>query len=92
MPDFVALMDNIDFVHDFGVLENLQSKDMPEVARLTVKDIMQPPVAVGEKCGLLRASATMAKHRVRDLPVIDNEGRIVGIASPVDIAAALFSA
>ena len=92
MPDFVALMDNIDFVHDFGVLENLQSRDMLEASRLTVRDIMRPPVAVEETCGLLRASATMAKHRVRDLPVVDKEGRLAGIASPVDIAAALFAA
>ena len=92
MPDFVALMDNIDFVHDFGVLENLQAKDMREAAWLTIQDIMQPPVAVEETCGLLRASATMAKHRMRDLPVVDKEGRLVGIASPVDIATALLAA
>lgn len=48
MPVFVTLVDNIDFVHDFGVLETLQSKDILEVERLTVKDIMPPPVAVGE--------------------------------------------
>ena len=37
MPDFVALMDNIDFVHDFGALEILQPQDMPEAARLTMR-------------------------------------------------------
>ena len=26
MPDFVALMDNIDFVHDFGALETLRRR------------------------------------------------------------------
>jgi CBS-domain-containing membrane protein len=91
MPDFVALMDNIDFVRDFGAMENLRSKDMLEATRLTVRDIMQPPVAVEETCGLLRASATLAKHRVRDLPVVDKEGRLVGIASPVDIVTALLA-
>ncbi len=75
----------IDFVHDFGVLENLGSKDMGEAARLTIHNIMRPPVAVEEDCGLLRASATMAKHWVRDLPVVDKKGRLVGITSPVDI-------
>jgi CBS domain-containing protein len=89
MPDFVALMDNIDFVHDFGVTEGIGTKNMQEATRLTVEDIMRPPVSVEESCGLLRASATMAKHRVRDLPVVDKEGRLVGIASPVDIVTAL---
>ena len=28
MPDFVTLLDNIDFVHDFGALETLRSQDV----------------------------------------------------------------
>jgi CBS domain-containing protein len=67
MPDFVSLLDNIDFVHDFGVLENTQRKNMPEVPWLAVRDIMQPPVAVEEACGFLRASAMIAKHQVQDV-------------------------
>ncbi len=91
MPDFVALMDNIDFVHDFGALETLRPQDVPEAARLTMRDLMQAPVAVEQTCGLLRAFATMAKHEVRDLPVINAGGALVGIASRVDIAAAFLA-
>jgi CBS-domain-containing membrane protein len=88
MPDFVALMDNIDFVHDFGAMEILRPQDVPAAARLTMRDLMQPPVAVDQTCGLLRAFATMTKHEIRDLPVVNNTGGLVGIASRVDIAAA----
>jgi CBS-domain-containing membrane protein len=91
MPDFVTLMDNIDFVQDFGALRDLRPKDVPQAAELTVRDIMHSPVAVEEECGLLRAAAVMVKHQVRDLPVVDNQGRLVGIASPVDIAVAFLS-
>lgn len=91
MPDFVALMDNIDFVHDFGALEILQPQDMPEAARLTMRDLMQPPVFVEQTCGLLRAFATMTKHDIRDLPVVNQAGALVGIASRVDIAAAFLA-
>jgi CBS-domain-containing membrane protein len=91
MPDFVTLMDNIDFVQDFGALRDLRPRDVPQAAQLTVSDIMDAPVAVEEDCGLLRAAATMVKHRVRDLPVVDSQGRLVGIASPVDIAVAFLS-
>ena len=52
MPDFVALLDNIDFVHDFGALETLRPQDVPEAAELTMRDLMQPPVAVEQTCGL----------------------------------------
>lgn len=91
MPDFVALMDDIDFVRDFGVLEKLQPQDVPAAARLTMRDLMQPPVAVERTCGLLRAFATMTHHEIRDLPVVNRAGALVGIASRVDIAAAFLA-
>ena len=91
MPDFVALMDNIDFVHDFGALETLRPQDVLEAAQLTMRDLMQPPVAVERTCGLLRAFATMTKHEIRDLPVVNAAGALVGIASRVDIAAAFLA-
>ncbi len=91
MPDFVALLDNIDFVHDFGALENLRPQDVATAARLTVRDLMQPPVAVEQTCGLLRAFATMTQHAVRDLPVVNRTYALVGIASHVDIAAAFLA-
>jgi len=91
LPDFVALLDNIDFVRDFGAMEK-SPKDVPGAARLTVKDVMQPPVTIEEDCGLLRAYAVLDKHSLRDLPVVDKAGRLVGIASRVDIAVAFLSA
>lgn len=91
MPDFVALIDNIDFVHDFGALELVQPQDVPKAARLTMRDLMQPPVAVEQTCGLLRAFATMTHHDIRDLPVVNRAGALVGIASRVDIAAAFLA-
>jgi CBS domain-containing protein len=91
MPDFVALMDTIDFVHDFGAMETLRPQDVPEAAQLTMRDLMQPPVAVEQTCGLLRAFATMTKHQIRDLPVVNHAGALVGIASRVDIAAAFLA-
>lgn len=91
MPDFVNLLDNIDFVHDFGAMESLEPRDVAAAAGLTMSGLMQPPVAVEETCGLLRALATMHKHDVRDLPVVNAAGGLAGIASLVDIAAAFLA-
>jgi CBS-domain-containing membrane protein len=87
MPDFVRLLEDIDFIHDFGVLETLLPKDLPDAAHLTMRDLMQEPVSVEQTCGLLRAFAIMLKHDIRDLPVVNQVGALVGIASLVDIAA-----
>jgi hypothetical protein len=39
MPDFVALMDNIDFVHDLGAPETLRPQDVPRAVQLTTRDV-----------------------------------------------------
>jgi CBS domain-containing protein len=52
---------------------------------------MRDPVSVDQTCGLLRAFATMIKHEIRDLPVVNAAGALVGIASRVDIAVAFLT-
>lgn len=83
MPDFVHMMENIDFVIDFGAAEVRQPDD--ELLQKPVRQVMQPPVFVEGDCGLLRASALFKKHDLADLPVVDSDGRLIGIASLVDI-------
>jgi len=91
MPDFVPLLDNIDFVRDFGALEQVEPGVTPEVGSLTMGELAGPPVSVEEDSGLLHALATIVKRQLQDLPIVDRSGRLVGIASRVDIAAAFFA-
>ncbi len=92
MPDFMSLMDNIEFVHDFGAKEDLQAQDISQAESLTMQDLMQPPTMVEEDSGLLYTVAIMIKGQLRDLPIVNKEGRLVGLASRVDILVALLSA
>lgn len=83
LPDFVNMLQNIDFVVDFGAAEARQ----PDSATMAkpVSELMKPPVFAEHDCSLLRASAVIKKHDLMDLPVVDEEGRLIGIASLVDI-------
>jgi len=89
MPDFVKLVANFDFVHDFGALENRQ----PESDKLDQKvtGIIDEPVSVHAEDGLIRAASLLEEYRIRDLPVVDKDNKVVGIASHVDIGVALMS-
>jgi CBS domain-containing protein len=89
MPDFVRLMEDFDFVHDFGAVEARQPS--PETLSRPVQEVMQPPISVDKTCGLLRAAALLRHHDLLDLPVVTPDGRLVGIASRVDIGAALLA-
>jgi CBS-domain-containing membrane protein len=89
LPDFFNLLPDLDFVHDFGAVETTrptaQELDRP------VATIMQPATSVVETCGLLRAYALMLKHNLHDLLVVSQENVLVGIASRVDIGAAILA-
>lgn len=89
MPDFVHLIENVDFVHDFGAVED----DIPDnnVLKMPIGSIMGDPVAVEESAGLVRVIALMQEHALNDMPVVDENHHLVGIASYVDIGVALLS-
>lgn len=89
LPDFVNLITDVDFVHDFGAVETTR----PETYLLEqpVSTLMQPAISVDEECGLLRAYSLMLQHQLLDLPVVSKDGRLVGLASRVDIVAAILS-
>ncbi|MFQ5943888.1 MAG: CBS domain-containing protein [Anaerolineales bacterium] len=90
LPDFVTIMDEIDFVHDYGDLENASAEDRQRAKMLHVFDIMEEAIAMEEDAGLVHALSVMEKHNLRDLIVI-REGRLVGIASQVDIGRAFLT-
>jgi CBS domain-containing protein len=87
MPDFVRLMDDFDFVHDFGAVEAAHPSQ--EVLAHSVREVMQPPSSVAEDCGLLRAFALLRHYDLQDLPVVVPGGQLIGIASRVDVGVAL---
>lgn len=87
LPDFTRLMEDFDFVSTFGAANSIQpSKE--QIAE-TVSEVMEPPVFVEDTCGLTRAFALLHKHNLTDLPVVDAENCLVGIASRVDIGTAI---
>ena len=90
LPAFFNLLSDVDFVHDFGAVET--TRPTLEELEQSVMTLLQPRISVEETCGLLRAYALMVKHSLHDLPVVSKNGTLVGIASRVDIGAAILSA
>jgi len=90
MPSFIGLVKDFDFVRgDFSVFETLQPS--PEAANQPASSIMDPPVSVKAHSGLLRAFAIMNSHDLYDIPIVNDEGQLVGLASWVDVGTALLA-
>lgn len=89
LPDFVDLIADFDYVGNFGAGE----EGMPDPSWLDerVTAAMAPVETVEATSGLVRAYAIMKKQHILDLPVVDGEGRLVGLASRVDIGRALLA-
>lgn len=87
MPTFVTLIEDFDFVGDFGAGEEFQPT--PTLLQKPVNQLMERACAVEAQSGLLRAFSFILKHDLYDLPVVDSHNRLVGLASKVDIGNAL---
>lgn len=83
LPDFISFVADLDFVHDFGAVET--TRPSAKVLDESIQTLMKPPITVQEDSGLLRAYALMLQHNLHDLPVISEAGKLVGMASRVDI-------
>lgn len=89
MPAFVNLIDDFDYVVDFGALERKQPSN--DLLAQPVTAVMQPPVSVPASSGLLRSFAYLDKYELLDLPVVDEQERLVGLVSRVDVGRALLA-
>ncbi|MCB0101752.1 MAG: CBS domain-containing protein [Anaerolineales bacterium] len=90
LPDFVNFVSDVDFVHDFGAVE--ETRPPAKTLNKSVKPMMKPVITVQEDCGLLRAYALMLQQNLHDIPVVSNDGVLIGIASRVDVGVAILSA
>lgn len=90
LPDFVNFVQDVDFVHDFGAVET--TRPPARILKKSIKTLMSPAISVPEDTGLLRAYALMLQYNLHDMPVISNDGELVGVASRVDIGTAILSA
>ena len=89
MPAFVDLVEDIDYVGDFGAMEAYEPAE--EELMLPISDVMEEPTCVKENSGLVRAFSFIDKHQLLDLPVVNEAGKLVGLASRVDMGRELLN-
>ncbi|PKN78554.1 MAG: hypothetical protein CVU48_08005 [Candidatus Cloacimonetes bacterium HGW-Cloacimonetes-1] len=81
VPDFLMMMDNINFLKSFEPLENLFQKEDVVV----VKEIMTTEVkTVDPSASIIEVVFEMIQHQKRYLSVVE-KGKLVGIVTAMDI-------
>lgn len=87
LPDFINVVKDVDFVHDFGAIDIPSPVDIKKSHQIKMSDYMDEAVSVEEDASLMRGLALMITHDLQDLPVV-SKGKLVGIVSRVDIGRA----
>lgn len=87
LPDFINVVEDVDFVRDFGAIDIPSPVDIKKSTRIKMSEYMDEAVSVEEDASLMRGLALMVTHDLHDLPVVRN-GVLVGIVSRVDIGRA----
>jgi len=83
MPPSFDLMEDLAFLHDLGATE--KAKPSLEEINLPINQVMSPPNSAEIDFTLFHAAALMTRHDIHDLPVIDHEGKLIGLLSHVDV-------
>ena len=89
LPDFVNFVADVDFVHDFGAVET--TRPPAEVLNQSIQTLKRPATSVQEDSGLVRAYWLMLQGNLLDILVVSEEGKLVGLASRVDIGTTILS-
>jgi CBS domain-containing protein len=64
----------------------LHHREQAKASGLTAADLMtKPPVTIGPREPVTHAARLMYARRVKRLPVVDDDGRLVGIVSRADV-------
>jgi CBS-domain-containing membrane protein len=64
----------------------LHYREQAKAAALTAEDLMTtPPVTIGPRDFVSQAARLMYSRRVKRLPVVDDDGRLIGIVSRADV-------
>jgi CBS domain-containing protein len=70
-----------------GVLHSLgRSREQSRITAVTAADLMtKPPVTIGPDESVTRAARLMYSRRVKRLPVINDDGQLIGIVTRSDV-------
>jgi len=89
MPSSFDLLEDLEFLHDLGATE--RARPSVEEINLPITRLMTPPFSAEIDFTLFHAAAIMTKHDIHDLPVIDHDGKLVGLLSHADVGRGLIA-
>jgi CBS domain-containing protein len=89
IPHYFSMFDDLAFLDD---LESIEAQTMQQIepTLFLAEDLMvADPVTVKPETSIMKAAALLLNKRLFFLPVVDEDGRVVGILNRGDVSRAL---
>jgi len=91
IPDYFDMVGDFFFIDDFGALED-KLESIPSLDLFIAEDLMVSNIiTINRNASLMKAPVLMNKYNIRRLPVVDDDGKLVGIVTKMDVCRALFN-
>jgi CBS-domain-containing membrane protein len=92
VPHYLSMFDELAFLDDLGEIE-AQTMAEIEPTLFLAEDIMATDlITAGPSTSMMKVAALMMNRKLVLMPVIDAEGRLVGVLSRNDVSSALTGA
>ena len=88
LPHYLSMFDELGFLDDFEVIE-AQTLAEIEPSLFLAEDVMVPdPVTVKPDTSIMKVAALLVNKKLVLVPVVDEDGRVVGVLNRGDVSCA----
>jgi CBS domain-containing protein len=88
LPHYLSMFDELAFLDDLGVIE-AQTLAEIEPSLFLAEDVMVPdPVTVKPDTSIMKVAALLVNKKLVLVPVVDEDGRVVGVLNRGDVSCA----
>lgn len=88
IPHYLSMFDDLAFLDDLGAIET-QTLAQIEPSLFLAEDVMvADPITVGPETSLMKVAALMANRKLVFVPVVDSDGRVIGVMNRSDVSCA----
>ena len=92
VPHYLSMFDELAFLDDLGEIE-AQTMAEIEPTLFLAEDIMATDlITAGPSTSIMKVAALLINRKLVLIPVVDEEGRVVGVVSRNDVSSALTQA
>ena len=92
IPHYLSMFDELAFLDDLGEIEAQTMAEIEPTLFLAEDVMVTDLITAGPTTSIMKVAALLVNRKLVLIPVVDEEGRVVGVVSRNDVSSALTGA